>query len=115
MDEYKQVLVIRKDLVLSPGKVAAQAAHASLEAYKRADAKAKARWEDSGSKKVVVKVAGLKELMEIYQQAKDYKLPCSLINDAGKTELPAGTTTAAGIGPAAAREIDRVTGHLKML
>lgn len=115
MEDYKQVIAARKDLRLSPGKLAAQVAHASLEAYKRADEKLKQRWESSGSKKVVVKVGSLKELMEIYQQAKDYKLPCSLIKDAGRTELPAGTATAVGIGPAEEKNINKVTGRLKML
>src|SRR3989338_4548815 len=113
--EYKQAIVMRKDLDLSKGKLAAQAAHASLEAYKCAKAGARAAWESAGQKKVVLKVDGLKELEAIFRQAKEAGLPCSMIKDAGKTELPAGTATAVGIGPATEREIDSVTRNLKLL
>ena len=114
-NEYKQVIVIRTDLKLSRGKLSAQAAHASLEAYKRADGRARSAWERSGSKKIVVKVEDLKGLMEIYEEARQARLPASLIKDAGRTELPAGTVTAVGIGPADESRVDRVTGRLKML
>lgn len=111
----KQVIVIRSDLGLSKGKLAAQAAHASLAAYKRAGAAAREEWEKSGSKKVVLKVAGLAELDEIFLLAKREKLPAEKITDAGHTEVPEGTVTCVGIGPAEEEKIDRVTGKLKML
>ena len=114
-NEYKQVIVIRSDLKLSKGKLSAQAAHASLGAYKKADGKARSVWERSGSKKVVVKVESLKGLMEIYEEARQAGLPAILVKDAGRTELPAGTVTAVGIGPDEESRIDRVTGGLKML
>lgn len=113
--EYKQVIVIRSDLKLSKGKLAAQTAHASLDAYKKADGRVRSEWESTGSKKVVVKIEDLKGLMEIYEEAKQAGLPASLIRDAGRTELPAGTVTAVGIGPYEEADIDKITGNLKML
>jgi PTH2 family peptidyl-tRNA hydrolase len=115
MKEYKQVIVIRSDLKLSRGKLSAQAAHASLEAYKKADGRTRSDWEGSGSKKVVVKTESLKGLMEIYEEARQARLPASIIRDAGRTELPAGTVTAVGIGPGEESQVDKVTGRLKML
>jgi peptidyl-tRNA hydrolase, PTH2 family len=115
--EYKQVIVIRSDLKLSKGKLAAQVAHASLGTYRNAlqtHKKAVEEWENSGEKKVVLKVEGLAELHEIKKKAGQFGLPLCLISDAGRTELPAGTTTALGIGPAKESEIDKITGHLKM-
>jgi PTH2 family peptidyl-tRNA hydrolase len=106
---------VRKDLEMSKGKLAAQVAHASLEAYKQTDRKTTGRWEAQGNKKVVLKVDGLKELMEIKKKVSKMKMPCALIRDAGLTEIPSGTITCIGIGPAEESEINKVTGKLKML
>jgi len=59
-------------------------------------------------------VESLDELLNIYMKAKDSGLPVELIQDMGKTEIPAGTKTCVGIGPAPEEEIDRVTGGLKL-
>ncbi len=115
MPFYKQVIVIRNDLKLSKGKLVAQACHASLEAYKKSEEKDIDGWEDTGVKKVILKVSDLKELMEVYEQLKQAKLKPALIKDAGLTEIPSGTTTCVGVGPAEETIIDRVTGKLKML
>ncbi len=112
---YKQVIVIRRDLKLSKGKLAAQAAHASLDSYKKADEKTKKEWEQQGEKKVVVRVESLKELLDVFKKAMDMGLPCSLIKDAGKTELSPGTVTALGIGPCRDNDVDRITKNLKLL
>ncbi len=112
---YKQVIVVRNDLKLSKGKLAAQVAHASLEAYKKAEKDAVEEWEAAGVKKVVLKVADLKELMSIYERLKAAKLKPSLIKDAGHTEVEPGTITCVGVGPVKETDVDRITGHLKML
>lgn len=111
----KQVIVTRRDLKLSKGKLAAQVAHASLEAYKKAGKDAIEEWESSGSKKVVLRVEDEREMMDVMARAKAEKLPVALIRDAGHTEIPAGTVTALGIGPGGEAKIDKVTGKLKML
>ncbi len=112
---YKQVIAVRKDLKLSRGKLAAQAAHASLDAYRRADGKVRQAWEQEGSKKVVVGVDGLRELEELHRKARTFRFPCALIRDAGRTEVEPGTVTALGIGPVRESDADRLTGNLKML
>ena len=110
---YKQVIVVRKDLDMSPGKTAAQVAHASLSACKNADKKVREAWEKEGAKKVVLQVKGERELLELKEKTK--KLPTALIKDAGMTELAPGTLTCIGIGPAKEEEIDKITGSLKLL
>ena len=110
----KQAIVIRADLKMSKGKLAAQAAHASLDAYKKADSGDSESWESEGEKKVVLKVESEKELLEIFMSAKRAKIPCALIRDAGRTELEPGTATCVGIGPAEDEAVDKVCGKLKL-
>ncbi len=111
---YKQVIAVRADLKLSKGKMAAQVAHASLGAYRNVDRRSANAWEQGGEKKVVVKVNDLEELMHFYNRAKSMSIPCSLVRDAGKTELEPGTATAVGMGPADEKLLDSLTGKLKL-
>ncbi len=111
---FKQVIIVRKDIKMDKGKMAAQVAHASIEAYKKSDSKERAEWEAEGSKKVILKVDDLKGLMKIHENVRG-KFPCSLIRDAGRTQLEPGTVTVLGIGPCEEKEIDKVTKHLKLL
>ena len=115
MTKYKQVIIVRKDLKLSIGKTASQVAHAALGSVKLVDKQIIERWEAAGSKKVVLKVNDLKELLAIYKSLKDKKIPCALIKDAGLTQLKPGTVTVLGIGPYDEKKIDKVTGKLKLL
>ena len=114
MSSYKQVIIVRADLKLSKGKMAAQVAHASLDAYKKAGSLAVEEWEISGSKKIVLKVDGIQQLIDIYEQLKQAKLKPSIIKDAGLTEVEPGTVTCLAVGPAEQSEIDKITGKLKM-
>ncbi len=98
---------------MSPGKTSAQVAHASVGALKNTDKKVREAWEMEGAKKVVLQVGTREELLEIKQNAG--RLPTSLVKDAGMTELPPGTITCLGIGPASEEEIDKITGSLKLL
>jgi len=116
--EYKQVIVLREDLKISIGKMIAQACHASLEASERARTGNPAVWNEwrmQGAKKVVLKARDLKHLIELYRKAVELDLPCALIRDMGLTEVPPGTVTALGIGPAESNRIDKVTGNLPLL
>jgi peptidyl-tRNA hydrolase, PTH2 family len=111
----KQVMVVRKDLKLPKGKMAAQVAHASLEAALRADKSIMQDWLHNGAGKIVVGVDSEKELLKTHQMAKDLGLPSSLITDAGHTVVEPGTRTCVGIGPAKEERIDAITGNLKLV
>jgi PTH2 family peptidyl-tRNA hydrolase len=116
--EYKQVLVFRQDLKLSKGKIAAQAGHAAVSAAQDAYIHHKLWWEEwlyEGQRKIAVKVQTEKELGELEEAAEDLGLPHALIVDRGLTEIPAGTVTCLGIGPAPADKIDRLTARLPLL
>lgn len=110
--------MVRTDIKMGKGKICAQVAHASLGAALEAMKKKPSwfeEWTKGGQKKVVLKVGSLKELLEIYQKARDLGLPAFLVKDAGLTQVEPGTVTAVAVGPAPEEEVDKVTGHLKLL
>ena len=112
---WKQCLIIRSDLKMSCGKSCAQAAHAAVAAYERAGVQARKSWYTEGQKKVVLKVQGERALFELKVLAEQAGIPAALIQDAGLTEIPPGTTTALGLGPARTEEMDRITSDLPLL
>ena len=111
----KQVILVRKDLKLSKGKLAAQVSHASVECLLRSHKDDVAKWRSQGMKKVILKVENLDELKKYRALAQDKGLVTCLITDAGKTQLAPGTITCAGIGPDKEEKIDPVTGELGMV
>lgn len=115
---YKQVIIFRADLKMSKGKIAAQAGHAAVSAVEEARKHHKdwlKAWLNEGQCKIIVKVKSEKELLELEKQAKELGLPCSLIIDRGLTEIPPGTVTCLGIGPAPAEQLNKITGKLPLL
>lgn len=118
-EEYKMVIVMRADLKMSKGKIAAQAAHAAVNcafASKKKDPKGFDNWfKDDGQKKVALKVNSLDELYQLKAVADAQGLVNSIITDAGRTEIPSGTVTCLGIGPAPDSVLDKITGDLSML
>ncbi|MEM2970910.1 MAG: peptidyl-tRNA hydrolase Pth2 [Candidatus Bathyarchaeia archaeon] len=115
---YKQVIVFRSDLKLSKGKIAAHSGHAAVSAAEEARKHRKAWWKawiSEGQCKIAVKVKIEKEILELEKQAKELALPCALIRDRGLTEVPPGTITCLGIGPAPSEVVDRLTGKLPLL
>jgi len=130
----KQVIVIRKDLKMRKGKAVAQGAHASMKAileqgyfeFDDADDGLSTfilpmqpdieEWLGYLFTKICVSVDSEKELLDIYNQAKDAGLVCSIIKDAGLTEFDGvATFTACAVGPGKNEEIDKITGNLKLL
>lgn len=110
--------MVRQDLKMSKGKTAAQVAHASVSSYLSA-ARARPKWAEvwleEGQKKIVLKVPSLGDILALKERADRERIPSSLIQDAGLTELEPGTVTCLGIGPAPSEDIDRITGKLKLL
>jgi len=111
----KQVIIVRNDLKMPKGKLAAQVAHGSVEAVLNSDSKIVQAWKKQGMKKSVLKVPTEKELRDLLVIAKNYDLKVGLINDAGRTFLEPGTTTVLGIGPDIEEKINKITGHLQLL
>jgi len=132
MGDIKQVIVIRTDLEMGKGKIAAQVGHACVLGAEHVR-KSHPEWFNKwwgGQEKVVLKVSGIKELQEVKKHAIDLgikelqevkkhaidlDLPWSEVTDAGHTQIAPGTITCISIGPAPENLIDKITGDLKLL
>jgi PTH2 family peptidyl-tRNA hydrolase len=116
--EFKQVIAVRTDLKMGKGKLAAQVGHAAVSAAEEAKKKHPEWWEawlEEGQCKVTVKVKSSEELSALQRVAVRMKLPYSLVVDRGLTQIPPGTATCLGIGPAPSAQVDKITGELSLL
>ncbi|CAM6126032.1 unnamed protein product [Calypogeia fissa] len=116
-EDFKMVLVVRNDLKMGKGKVAAQCSHATLGLYKKIlhrAPKALTRWEMCGQVKVVTKTESEGEMLALQKKAKVLKLPTHITIDAGRTQIAANSRTVlALLGPV--HIVDEVTSSLKLL
>lgn len=100
---------------MSCGKRCAQAGHAAVGAYNSTDKNLQKAWLAEGQKKVVLKADDERTLFEIKVIAERAGISASLVQDAGMTEIPPGTITALGLGPAKSEDLDKITGSLSLL
>jgi PTH2 family peptidyl-tRNA hydrolase len=110
----KQAIVARTDVGMGTGKLAAQVAHASLQAYENAGPDARREWKSSGQKKVVLEAGGESEVFDLAERARREGLPHAVVRDAGHTQLDPGTVTTLAVGPANDAMVDKVTGDLSL-
>jgi peptidyl-tRNA hydrolase, PTH2 family len=114
----KMVLILRGELRLTAGKAAVQAAHAAVMLVRRAegrDPEPLEAWLGEGQKKVALEVTTLAELEEVERRARGVGIPTVWVEDAGFTEVPPGTRTCLGLGPAPSAALDPITGSLPLL
>lgn len=134
----KQVIVVRTDLNMRKGKLAAQVAHASMgvilkyiknneialyngrwiphgDGYSR-DLGGMLDWLNGSFTKIVVGIPYEQELLQLSRDADSLYLPSALIKDEGRTEFGGiPTYTALAIGPDWSDRVDVLTSHLKLL
>ncbi len=113
----KQVIVVRADLGMGKGKIAAQVGHACVlgaENVRKSHPDWFAKWWD-GQAKIVLKVNSESELETVKRNAIEMGLPWSQVTDAGHTQIAPGTFTCISIGPAPEEQIDKITYELKLL
>ena len=112
----KQAIIIRKDLGMKCGKIAGQAAHASLRAVLHTSTEENIqKWLKEGETKIVLKVRSEEELLKIITKCTDNNIECAGVKDLGKTQIPKGTLTSVAIGPYDDNIIDCLVGDLKLL
>ncbi len=115
---YKLVVVVRRDLDMGKGKIAVQVGHATItvsEETKRRHPDWWKKWFNEGQCKVVVKTNSETELRELKRRADELGLAAAVIQDSGLTQVPPGTPTCLGIGPAPAELVDKITSNLPLL
>lgn len=121
----KQVLIVRRDLKMSPGKAAAQCAHAAqqflLQEMEHHGTCAEMiftrdyqSWQKDGETIVVLGCENDLELLDLWAQAQRDNLPAYVMVDQGRTEIAPNTNTCLAIGPADSSHIDQITGHLRL-
>jgi len=114
--KYKQVIIVRTDMKMSPGRIAAEVAHASLSAYVgmvKRDFETKAiaeAWGEEGYRRAVLAVPHDLALLELSERVRTSEdpLPYFLVKDGS-------TLVALAIGPALAKSIDKLTRELSTL
>ncbi|PIL29592.1 hypothetical protein GSI_08228 [Ganoderma sinense ZZ0214-1] len=118
LEPCKMVLVVRTDLGMSTGKIAAQCGHATLACYKALQKTNPAllkHWERTGQAKIALKAGSEDELLELEAIAKSLNLAARSILDAGRTQIAAGSRTVLGIGPGPVELVNKVTAKLRLL
>ena len=116
--DFKQVIIVRRDVNMGTGKIAAQVAHAAVMGAEKVKASRREwfnSWFGASQAKVVVKVKSIEELMDVRMRAEELNLPVVQVRDSGLTQISSGTITCVGIGPAPSELIDKVTFELKLL
>ena len=102
---------------MGKGKIASQCCHAAVACYEEAVdtcPEMLEEWLSQGQRKIVVKVENETQLEGLYAHAKALNLLCSVVEDAGRTQIASGSKTVVGVGPGPQSEIDKVMGHLKL-
>ena len=135
----KQMIVVRRDLHMRKGKIAAQAGHACVEAVLMAlaqeerlqdvvisgdyavlresskPASALSSWFERGVAKICVYVDSEEALLEIDRKAKEAGILSALICDAGMTEFHGQPTyTCLAFEPRFPEDVDPITGDLPL-
>lgn len=117
----KMVLIVRTDVKMTPGKIAAQCAHAAVALYqsglKSQQSVFLKSWLILGQPKIVLRVDSNCEsaLKNVYSAAKNKNLNACMIYDAGRTQIESGTLTVVGVGPNNSSDVDEITKKFKLL
>lgn len=99
--DIKMVMFVRQDLKMGKGKIASQCSHAAIGLYKKLilnDEKNLLNdWEDTGSKKIVLKIQNEKDFGDILIYCEKFNIINHMIIDAGKTQIEKNSKTVLSI------------------
>ena len=121
-DDLKMVFLVRQDLKMKAGKIAAQVANAAIGLYDDIifgkniyQKEALDFWVNYGQKKIVLRVPNLDIMLIAYNQCKKENIATCLITDAGLTQVEPMSKTVLGIGPDKSEKINKITGTFKLM
>jgi len=132
----KQYIIVRTDLPMNVGKVAAQASHACMKVFfdkfehtqiiqKNGEDPVEAmvfipteeekQWINGKFTKITKKVKNESQLLKVYEQAREAGLSVSIIKDAGLYGLEGENYTCIAVGPNYVDDCEPVVGKLRLL
>ena len=114
----KMYMIVRSDLRMTPGKVAAQCAHAAIGAYKTAQAHGLGAllttWESRhDAAKITLRVNDEAALWKIHDALSSVTTTYCVV-DVGRTQVPRDSVTVLAIGPVDAAAVHDVLSKLKL-
>jgi PTH2 family peptidyl-tRNA hydrolase len=124
----KVVTCMRSDLNMRKGKMIAQGQHGIQymildNLFVEADPTKSPRtpgvifqeWLHGDHTKITCKVTSLAQVYAIAKAAAAAGIPGYIVEDLGKTDVPALSVTCLVLGPAAEEDLDKITGSLELL
>lgn len=114
IEDHKMVMIVRTDLEMSAGKVAAQCVHAALGAVRESNPDTVALWTSIGEAVVTLRCDNFDKMMALHKKAKDNGLVAHAMMDAGRTEVEPGTVTVVAIGPDTCSRVNSITKRLRL-
>jgi len=118
LEPFKQVLCVNTSLKkMDKGKAMAQCGHATLGAYRLSEKYVPVNvkhWFRSGQAKIVVKCTE-EEMEAVAAHAKRLGVVSYTVEDAGRTQIPAGSKTVCAVGPAPQSVLDEISGGFKLM
>ncbi|GIX88471.1 probable peptidyl-tRNA hydrolase 2 [Caerostris extrusa] len=119
-DAYKMAFVVNMSLEMGTGKLASQVAHAAMGMHRlllqneNKYGEMVLQWSEYGETKIVLRGNTTQHLVELERKALCLGLPTYLVQDAGRTQVPVGSTTVLCV-MGRLDLVDQVTGSLKLL
>mgnify|MGYP001177059365 CR=1 FL=1 len=112
------VILVNMRLKMKCGKIASQCCHASNKAIEKIKIQNKNiynNWYFNGQKTVVLKSENEDSFLEFKNKAIQNNINAVIIKDMGLTQVDNNSITTMAIGPYYDKDIDKITGHLKLL
>lgn len=115
-DEMVIYLIVRKDLKMTKGKIAAQCGHAVQELIVQCPRDVLDKYRENMSyPKICLQVPDYVHIEDLIKQFQEKKFPYHLVKDEGRTQTQPGSHTVLGLGPIYKSQVKDLLNHLKLL